>query len=311
MTFSSPFFPIAAIALALAAAQAHAAQRAFVASTGNDVNVATGCTFAAPCRSFQGAHTAVDAGGEIVALDTAGYGAVTITKSVSILGNPGTIAGISVASGNGVTIATAGVRVVLRNLNINGVGGAKGVEMTAGDALTVESCVLSNFTNSGVYVWTDGVPALRIHQIVARGNGAGIQTGGVARAEISGSVLSGNFVGLYAESQGGVSFTSVTDTVASGNSSGFVAAAYNGGTARMSLTRVTASNNSNAGVVNSAGVGGTAIATVGSSMATGNNIGFYNELAGGVAATFRSLGNNVVVDNAMDSFGPISPLAGL
>jgi hypothetical protein len=114
MTSSTPFAPIAAIALALAAAQAHAAQRAFVASSGSDVNVAAGCTFAAPCRSFQGAHAAVDAGGEIVALDTAGYGVVTITKSVSILGNPGTVPSISVASGNGVTIATPGVRVSAR-----------------------------------------------------------------------------------------------------------------------------------------------------------------------------------------------------
>jgi len=307
-----PVLPwIAALAIALAAPAAHAAQRAFVSSTGNDANAPSGCTPALPCRSFQAAHGAVDAGGEIVALDTAGYGPVTIAKSVSILGNPGTIPSISVASGNGVTIATAGVRVVLRNLNINGVGGAKGVEMTSGDSLTVESCVFSNFTSSGIYVWTDGVPAIRVIQIIARGNGSGIFIGGTARAEISGSILSGNSAGLgVSQSQGGVTFVAVNDTVASGNSSGFVAAAYNGGTTRVSLTRVTASNNDNAGIVNSAGVGGTAIMTVGSSMATGNNMGFYNEFAGGVAATFRSLGNNIVVDNSMDTFGTITPVAG-
>jgi hypothetical protein len=303
---------IAALAIALAAPGVHAAQRAFVSSTGNDANAPSGCTPALPCRSFQAAHGAVDPGGEIVALDTAGYGTVTITKSVSIIGNPGTIPSISVTAGNGVTIATAGVRVLLRNLNINGVGGARGVQMTSGDALTVENSVVSNFTDSGVYAWTDGVPAIRISQLIARGNSSGIYIGGTARADISSSILSGNSAGLVASlSQAGVTFVAVNDTVASGNSSGFIAAAYNGGTTRMSLTRVTASNNSNAGVYNSAGVGGTAIMTVGASMATANNIGFYNEMAGGVAATFRSLGNNIVVDNGMDSFGPITPLAGL
>ena len=312
MTSSKPLFRIAALAIALAAVNAHAAQRAFVASTGNDANAPAGCTATLPCRSFQAAHGAVDAGGEIVALDTAGFGTVVISKSVAIIGNPGAVPSISVASGNGVTIATAGVKVVLRNLNINGVGGAKGIEMTAGDALTVESCVVSNFTNSGVYAWTDGVPAVRVIQVIARGNSTGIYIGDNTRAEISGSVLSGNLAGLVvSQNQAGVAFVSVNDSVASGNSSGIVGVAYNGGTTRMSLTRVTASNNTNSGVYNSAGVGGTAILTVGSSMAIGNNIGFHNEMAGGVAATFRSLGNNIVADNVMDNFGTISPLAGL
>jgi len=42
--------------------------------------------------------TQVDPGGEVIALDAAGYGAVTITKSVNIIANPGFYAGITASS---------------------------------------------------------------------------------------------------------------------------------------------------------------------------------------------------------------------
>ena len=56
----------------------------------------------------------VDPGGEIVALDAAGYGAVNINKSVTIVANPGFYAGITASSGTAVTINTAAVNVTHR-----------------------------------------------------------------------------------------------------------------------------------------------------------------------------------------------------
>jgi hypothetical protein len=56
------------------------APRAFVASTGSDANAAQACARSAPCRTFQAAVDVVDDGGEVIALDAAGYGAVTITS---------------------------------------------------------------------------------------------------------------------------------------------------------------------------------------------------------------------------------------
>src|SRR5215472_17792091 len=76
--------------------------RVFVAAQGSDSNP---CTFAAPCRGFQHAHDTVAANGEIDVLDPAGYGALTINKSISIQGHG--YAGIAVSSGDGITI-TAG-----------------------------------------------------------------------------------------------------------------------------------------------------------------------------------------------------------
>jgi hypothetical protein len=65
--------------------------------------------------------TVTAANGEIVVLDSGGYGRVTIDKSVSIVAPPGIYAGISVFAGqDGVTIFTPGITVVLRGLTING-----------------------------------------------------------------------------------------------------------------------------------------------------------------------------------------------
>src|ERR1700745_985990 len=88
-----------AAACTLPALRAQAQTRVFVAAQGSDSN---SCTFASPCRTLQHAHDVVVAQGEIDVLDPAGYGQVTITKSISIQGHG--FAGIA-AVGNGVTIS--------------------------------------------------------------------------------------------------------------------------------------------------------------------------------------------------------------
>ena len=75
--------PTALLATALAcvffAAPANAqAPRTFVSAAGSDSNP---CSFAAPCRHFQNAVNATSAGGEVDALDPAGYGPIVISQS--------------------------------------------------------------------------------------------------------------------------------------------------------------------------------------------------------------------------------------
>ena len=109
-----------ALSLFAATGAATTAKRTFVASTGNDANP---CSLTAPCRDFARAIMQTSIGGEVIVLDSAGYGAVTVTKSVSIIAPPGIYAGISVFSGDGVTVNAPGATVVLRGLSINGQGG--------------------------------------------------------------------------------------------------------------------------------------------------------------------------------------------
>jgi len=65
-----------------------ASQRTFVASTGVDLGNLT-CSLALPCRTFNTAIANTLAGGEVVILDTAGYGPMTIDKSIKIIGPSG------------------------------------------------------------------------------------------------------------------------------------------------------------------------------------------------------------------------------
>src|SRR4030095_3210618 len=107
---------------ALVASSVDAAQRTFVSVSGHDTSPS--CSIANPCRSFDKAITVTDPDGEIVVLDSGGYGRVTIDRSVSIIAPPGVYAGISVFPGEtGVISNTAGVKIVLRGVLLNGQSG--------------------------------------------------------------------------------------------------------------------------------------------------------------------------------------------
>jgi hypothetical protein len=147
------FASIALVALVIVGV-AQAAQRTFVATHGNDVN---GCSLAAPCRSFATAIAATDPNGEIVVLDSGGYGPVTIDKSISIVSPPGVYAGISVFAGQyGVEVDTAGIQVVLRGLTINGLGGSYGIVVTATSLVDIERCDVGHMALTGILANVDG-----------------------------------------------------------------------------------------------------------------------------------------------------------
>jgi hypothetical protein len=126
--------------------------RVFVASYGND---SYPCSFGSPCRTFQAAHDAVAANGEITAIDSAGFGPVNISKSVTITSPPGIEASIAAGAGGSAIAVAAGSNdvVTLRGLTLNGGGsGGYGINFTAGAKLAVIDCVISNYTQYGILV---------------------------------------------------------------------------------------------------------------------------------------------------------------
>jgi hypothetical protein len=134
---------------ALAAAPARAQTRVFVAAQGSDANP---CTFALPCRTFQHAHDTVAAGGEIDVLDPAGYGALTISKAISIQGHG--FSGVTVPFvGTGITInAGATDAVSLNGLLVEGAGsGMNGILFNSGKSLVMTNCVVRNVANIGLF----------------------------------------------------------------------------------------------------------------------------------------------------------------
>src|SRR5215218_5374990 len=134
---------LALLAPLLAAAPAHAqATRTWVSGVGDDANP---CSRTAPCKTFAGAISKTAASGEINCLDPGGFGAVTITKAMSIVCHH-TLGGILSSGLNGVLInAGAADKVHLKGLEINGVNtGTNGIRFIAGSALIVEDIRIDN-----------------------------------------------------------------------------------------------------------------------------------------------------------------------
>src|SRR4051812_22714536 len=166
----------AVAATTLALTSGFGTPRTFVSGFGNDANTGS---VASPKRSFAGALTVTDAGGEIVALDSAGYGGVTINKPVSIIAPPGVYGGVTVGVG-GTAIAvsiTATDSVVLRGLSITGVNSSYGISFSSAGKLYVQDCVLTGFTgfNGDALYSTNAASQWFIRNSLVQGNKIGMQ----------------------------------------------------------------------------------------------------------------------------------------
>src|SRR5580704_11918554 len=134
----------------LTIAPAHAqATRTWVSGVGDDANP---CSRTAPCKTFAGAISKTAAFGEINVLDPGGFGAVTITKSISIISEGPVLAGVLVAGTNGIVVSVASTdKVLLEGLDIEGFGsGLNGVSVIGGGKVTIRRCSIRNFTQNGV-----------------------------------------------------------------------------------------------------------------------------------------------------------------
>jgi hypothetical protein len=148
---------IMAFTLMISSSAQAQATRTWVSGVGDDANP---CSRTAPCKTFAGAisKTAVD--GEIDCLDPGGFGAVTITKSITIDGSPTGVGGILNAGSAGIIInITAETAphnlhtVIIRALNINGAStGTKGIAIAAtnvaGLRVHVENCFIEGQNGS-------------------------------------------------------------------------------------------------------------------------------------------------------------------
>jgi hypothetical protein len=156
------------------------ATRTWVSGVGDDVNP---CSRTAPCKTFAGAISKTAAGGEINCLDPGGFGAVTITKAMTIDCNY-TEGGV-LAAGNGIVVNAAATDVVvLRGLDIFGVNPpSNGVRFLAGAALIIEDSVIRRFNaaNSFGVSFAPSTAGARLymHNVTVSDNGSGGSGGGI------------------------------------------------------------------------------------------------------------------------------------
>lgn len=295
-----------------AAAQA---TRTWVSGVGDDVNP---CSRTAPCKTFAGAISKTAAGGEINCLDPAGYGTVTITKSITIdctgtfgsVLNSGGINGIIINDGATGTPGT--VNVILRGLTINGAGttpGLNGIRFVTGASLTLEDIFIENQKGgSGIAIQpTLAMEFYATNVTVANGgNGILIQAGASAgtRVSLSDIRVTNNANGAIRVETAGPAgvLASFDNVVLTGNGSGLALNQPVGASgADVVLTNSVVNNNL-----------GTGIATTGGGMRVlvGNTTVFANGTGLSVGTgQIRSFGTNRVEGNASDGAftAPILP----
>ena len=184
-----------ACALLLAATSLAQAQlsRTWVSGVGDDANP---CNRTAPCKTFATAMSSTSINGEIDVLDSGGFGAVSITKSLTIDGT-GTNASVLVTggapSGIGINLTDLSgndpLRIVrLRNISIlgNGLSGSVGTR-TALRAIFVsssnpapvrvdlESVRIDGFYGEGILYASNGGHVTINNSIIRNNAGAGIK----------------------------------------------------------------------------------------------------------------------------------------
>jgi hypothetical protein len=299
---------------ALLADFAHAqATRTWVSGVGDDLNP---CSRTAPCKTFAGAISKTAAGGEINCTDPGAFGAVTITKSITISCED-LEAGVLASLVNGV-IVNAGVNdiVTLRGLDIEGFGnGLNGIRFLAGAALHVQDVTIRNFRSgnagqgNGIIFAPSGNSFLYVSDSIVSDslNGILIQPTGAGSAEVVLERVSAedNGVGIDARTIGstgaGINLTISNSTAAGSTLRGVGAATMNGPPANVMVIGSSLVNNNGAGASAS---GANAIIRIGSSVITGNQIAGQEGSGGQVL----SYGNNQIAGNTQGALPSTTPL---
>lgn len=280
-------FAFFAILFAAAAAVDAQATRTWVSGVGDDVNP---CSRTAPCKTFAGAISKTATNGVINCLDPAGFGAVTITKSMTI-DCTSVAAGVLVSGTNGVIInitnpADTFSTVRLKGLLFTGLtNGNNAVAILSATRVYVEDSVIDSFENGiSVDVGTSAL-ALTVSNtkmINYRQNGVKLApiSAGSVNALISNSQIIG---GVYGILQTGTSRSIIQDSVITGNANGVSAAE-----SEMTLLRTTVFNN---------GFGVLSTYSANIRLSGSSIIGNTTGLSATGRGRITSLGNNVIDGN--------------
>jgi len=281
--------------------------RSAVSIRGVDTNP---CTPLQPCRTFTAAIAATSAGGEVVALDSAGYGPFTISAALAVLGAPGVHAAITATTGAAISVTAASSdSVIVKNLVLVGAGGADGIVETSAKQLTVLDSLIRGFAGNAIRLAGGSAGLLISNCTLVYNNNGLVQTAGGAnqnatvqdsRIEQNDSAgLSIRFAGKFV----------VTDTTFSFNDNSGINLNLDTGTgvvAALIVKRCTLVH-SGAGVRIHAAQGNTATAALSQNVIGFNDTGIDNS----DPAVLQSYGNNRMLFNRNIDIGVPSPVVAL
>jgi hypothetical protein len=185
---------VAAMTFGLASAANATLVRTFISNSGNDSNASSsGCIVTAPCRTLAGAYPDTESGGEIVMMDPGGYGCLTITTPLSIIGTNGATSTATSGACIVITVPSSGV-VHIRDLEITGanVAGTIGVQLNSGQLTLVNAHL--KMLGTGIVVGATSEPAAVHAQTVSIIS--------IAHADIINADIVGNTIGIETNGAG-------------------------------------------------------------------------------------------------------------
>jgi hypothetical protein len=294
-------YAVAPAALLLVGASMQAqATRTWVSGVGDDVNP---CSRTAPCKTWAGAISKTALGGVIDALDPGGYGALTITKAITVEGNGTLASGLSSGVNGFIVNITSGTNrdVVLRNILSDGSGttlGTNGVRFIAGDSLTIENSSFEQYSGQGIDFEPNSANArLTLRNVTitqAGGNGVLVKpaVGGTARVMIDDSTIVKNVNGVRVEDNGNVVIN--RSTIANNTSDG-VHSFSNGGSVVVVIEDSAISVNGGIGLRTT---GGNSVLRVSNSVISLNGTGL--NATGGELSTYQN--NRVALNGVAGAF---------
>jgi len=308
------------LALALAGPAAAQASRTWVSGVGDDVNP---CSRTAPCKTWAGAISKTAAGGEISVLDPGGFGAVTITKSISLNNVYSGEGGITAAGTSGI-IVNAGANDIINisGLYIEGLTtGLNGISILSAAQVNVQNTTIKDFRNNNVGLGAGINAQPSVNPVVVNitdcvinangnttGGGAGVlvkPTGtGRVYAVIDNTTLNGNVVGVKADASNAGQITKVVvrrSTISGSLTQGLTAITQitGGQTVNMMLDEVVSANNSGPGTRSD---GANAAVTIGRSTLVNNGGPGMSSQNSGVFNTFK---NNQLSGNSGTEATPV------
>jgi Periplasmic copper-binding protein (NosD) len=265
------------------------ATRTWVSGVGDDANP---CSRTAPCKTFAGAISKTATNGVISVLDPGGFGAVTITKSITLDGE-GTLGSILSAGTNGINISAVGsvgnpAKVNIRNIHIDGAGtGLNGINVTSASsfvAVEVDNVQINGFTGNGInFTPSASGGTLYVNNSHIRNTLVAVfaQSG---RVTMTGTTLEQSGKGVLAGAGG---IFSILNSVATGNGEGFASTNPN---AILNIQNSIATHNQ-FGISAS---GGSTFRLKNCGVFSNSNTGLFN---GGAGSQIISLGGNSVEGN--------------
>lgn len=265
------------------------------------------CTRSSPCGTLQAAYQATNAGGVITILDPGDFGALGISKSLT-LRTVGSDGGVTRADPGNASVYNIGISagpndvVTLEGLHLSGLGG---ILYESGGYLNVMDCVFGNGnspTEAGILVSPSGASRLSVTDTkisnYGSGTGGGIvvkpRAGGSARVNLERVTVNGNAFGVALDGSGstiGINVT-ISDSMIGANSQDGVVATSSpsGAPIGVLLTNVKSVNNG----YGIRSIGSNVTVRVKNSDIAGNGIG----LATSGGGALLSAGNNIVEANA-------------